>query len=58
MILGNRPSFFLCPVTIASMILGWSLPRLTKQYLTPASHIASKKATDVVYILNRCVDVS
>ena len=37
--------------TMASMILGWSDPRLTKQCETPASAMASKKANDVVYIL-------
>jgi hypothetical protein len=36
---------------MASMILGWSEPRLTKTWDTPASHSASKKANDVVYIL-------
>ena len=36
--------------TMASMRLGWSDPRLTKQWETPAAAIASKKANDVVYI--------
>ena len=36
---------------MASMMLGWSEPRLTKTYSTPASHSASKKANEVVYIL-------
>lgn len=33
------------------MMLGWSDPRFTKQCVTPASHSASKKANDVVYML-------
>lgn len=33
------------------MMLGWSEPRLTKQWDTPASQSAWKKAEDVVYIL-------
>jgi hypothetical protein len=37
--------------TMASMRPGWSDPRLTKQWETPAAAIASKKANDVVYIL-------
>lgn len=45
-----------CPFTIASIILGWSDPRLTKQWVTPASQIASKKANDVVYILGEFED--
>jgi hypothetical protein len=36
--------------TMASMMLGWSDPRLTKQCETPASAMASKKANDVVYM--------
>jgi len=44
------------PFTIASMMLGWSEPRLTKQWVTPASQMASKKANDVVYILGEFVD--
>jgi len=31
-------------------MLGWSLPRLTKTWLTPYSHKASKKAKDAVYL--------
>lgn len=31
-------------------ILGWSDPRLTKQWVTPASQRASKKANDAVYL--------
>ncbi len=38
------------PLTMASMMLGWSEPKFTKQWLTPASHRASKKASDVVYM--------
>lgn len=37
--------------TMASIKLGWSDPRLTKQWETPAAAMASKKANDVVYIL-------
>lgn len=33
------------------MILGWSEPKFTKTWVTPASHRASKKANDVVYML-------
>lgn len=36
------------PLTMASMMLGWSEPRFTKQWLTPALHSASKKADDAV----------
>jgi hypothetical protein len=36
---------------MASMMLGWSEPRLTKQWVMPASQMASKKANDAVYIL-------
>jgi hypothetical protein len=36
---------------MASMMLGWSEPRFTKQWETPASHNASKKAKEVVYML-------
>lgn len=36
---------------MASIMLGWSDPRFTKQCVTPASHSASKKANDVVYML-------
>lgn len=31
---------------------GWSEPRLTKTWATPASHKASKKAKDAVYMLS------
>jgi len=48
MIRGNL-GFDLC-TTMASMRPGWSDPRLTKQWETPAAAIASKKANDVVYI--------
>lgn len=51
MIRGNCPLRSLWPFTIASMILGWSDPRFTKQWLTPALHSASKKADDAVYIV-------
>lgn len=51
-ILGNSPFFSFWPLTMASMILGWSEPRLTKQWVTPASHSASKKANDAVYMIN------
>jgi hypothetical protein len=47
---GNWPFFSRCPLTIASMMLGWSEPRFTKTWVTPASHSASKKANDVVYM--------
>lgn len=45
-----------CPFTMASMMLGWSEPRLTKQWVTPASQMASKKANDAVYILGEVED--
>lgn len=54
MIRGNCPLRSLCPFTMASMILGWSDPRFTKQWLTPALHSASKKADDAVYIVTCC----
>jgi hypothetical protein len=38
---------------IASMILGWSDPRFTKQWVTPAPQRASKKANDAVYMVFR-----
>lgn len=47
---GNFPLSSLCPLTMASMILGWSDPRFTKQWVTPALHSASKKADDAVYM--------
>jgi len=52
---GNWPFFSLVPLTMASMMLGWSEPRLTKTWVTPASHSDSKKAKDVVYILPNSV---
>ena len=55
MIFGNESGISLWPLTIASKILGWSEPKLTKQFLTPASTRASKKANDVVYLV---LDVS
>lgn len=51
MMRGNWPFFSRWPFTMASMMLGWSEPRFTKQWVTPASQRASKKANDVVYIL-------
>jgi hypothetical protein len=50
MILGNWPFFSFWPLTMASMIDGWSDPRLTKTFLTPASHRDSKKANEAVYL--------
>ena len=50
MMVGNWSFFSRAPLTMASMMLGWSEPRFTKQCVTPASHRASKKAKDVVYI--------
>lgn len=38
------------PRTMASMMEGWSEPRLTKTCETPALKRASKKAEEVVYI--------
>jgi hypothetical protein len=38
------------------MMLGWSDPRFTKQWVIPASHIASKKANDAVYILGEVLE--
>ena len=35
---------------MASMMEGWSEPRLTKQWVTPSSHKASKKASLAVYL--------
>lgn len=43
MIVGNLVDFSCFALIIASIIAGWSLPRFTKQYLTPASTNASKK---------------
>jgi hypothetical protein len=50
MILGNWPFFSFWPLTMASMMEGWSDPRLTKAWLTPYSQSASKKAKDAVYL--------
>ena len=50
MMRGNLPLASRCPLTIASMMLGWSEPRLTKQWVMPASQMASKKAKEAVYI--------
>jgi hypothetical protein len=47
---GNLPLASRWPLTMASMMLGWSDPRLTKQCVMPASQMASKKANDAVYI--------
>lgn len=47
-ILGNCPFFSFCPLTMASMMLGWSEPRFTKQCVMPASQMASRKAKDAV----------
>lgn len=58
MIVGNLSGVSLFPFTIASIILGWSEPRFTKQCVMPASQIASKKAKDAVYILVRRWSVS
>lgn len=56
MMRGNRSFFSRAPLTMASMILGWSEPRFTKQWLTPAAQRASKKANEVVYMLGSIVD--
>ena len=50
MMRGNLPLASRWPLTMASMILGWSEPRLTKQWVTPASQMASKKADEAVYM--------
>lgn len=50
MMRGNWPFFSRWPLTMASMMLGWSEPRLTKQWVMPASQMASKKANDAVYM--------
>jgi hypothetical protein len=50
MILGNWPFFSFWPLTMASIMDGWSDPRLTKTFLTPASHRDSKKANEAVYL--------
>lgn len=54
MMRGNCPFFSRAPLTMASMMLGWSEPRLTKTWVTPASQSASKKAKEVVYISGCC----
>lgn len=51
MIRGKAPFLSRVPLTMASIMLGWSEPRLTKTCSTPASHSSSKKANDAVYIL-------
>lgn len=51
MMRGNLPLLSRCPLTIASMMLGWSEPKLTKQWVTPASEMASKKADEAVYMV-------
>lgn len=51
MMRGKAPFRSRWPLTMASMMLGWSEPRFTKQWLTPAPHSASKKADDAVYIV-------
>jgi len=48
MIFGKLPFFSFWPLTMASMMDGWSLPRFTKTWETPYSHKASKKANDAV----------
>jgi hypothetical protein len=48
MILGNWPFFSFWPLTMASIMEGWSLPRFTKTWETPYSHSASKNANDAV----------
>lgn len=50
MILGKFALFSRWPLTIASMMLGWSDPKLTKTWLMPASPRDSKKANEVVYM--------
>lgn len=50
MILGKFALFSRWPLTMASMMLGWSDPRLTKTWLMPASPRDSKKAKEVVYM--------
>lgn len=52
---GNLPFASLVPLTMASIILGWSEPRFTKQWVIPASQIASKNANDAVYMLSGSV---
>lgn len=53
MMRGNWPAFSFWPLTMASMMEGWSEPKLTKTWATPASHSASKKAKDAVYMLDQ-----
>ena len=50
MMRGNLPLASRWPLTMASMMLGWSEPRLTKQWVMPASQRASKKAYEAVYV--------
>jgi hypothetical protein len=50
MILGKFGFFSRWPLTMASMMLGWSDPRFTKTWLMPASPRDSKKAKEVVYM--------
>lgn len=50
MIRGKFALFSRWPLTMASMMLGWSDPRLTKTWLMPASPRDSKKANEVVYM--------
>lgn len=50
MIRGKFALFSRWPLTMASMMLGWSDPRLTKTWLMPASPRDSKKAKEVVYM--------
>jgi hypothetical protein len=44
MILGKFPCFSFCPLTMASMIDGWSEPRLTKTWVMPACDGSQLKA--------------
>lgn len=50
MILGKFGLFSFSPLTMASIMLGWSDPRFTKTWLMPASPRDSKKAKEVVYM--------
>lgn len=49
----NWPRLSLSPFVRASMILGWSDPKFTKQCVTPASRSASRNAKDAVYMIVR-----
>ena len=42
-------------LAMASRMEGWSEPRFTKQYFTPNSHNASKKASLAVYLVTQHV---